>query len=93
MTNTLLRITLATTALVGLQTMTPAQAGETVVAHKMTFMTRACPTEDSGDCYWDAGKSGNGEGHSFYAINIGKRVCIKYWNPKYGRKHNRCYPR
>lgn len=25
-----------------------------------------CPTEDSGDCYWNAAEQGNGEGQSFF---------------------------
>lgn len=27
-----------------------------------------CPTEDSTNCYWDAGTRGNGEGQSFIAF-------------------------
>lgn len=29
----------------------------------------ACPTEDSTGCYWDASIRGNGEGHSFIALD------------------------
>jgi hypothetical protein len=31
-----------------------------------TWMTRACPYEDSVNCYWDAQAVGNHRGHSFY---------------------------
>jgi hypothetical protein len=49
-----------------------------------------CETRRSVDCYWDAiGQTGEW-GRSYYAIRVGKQVCIKYWDAKYDRKHGRC---
>lgn len=36
----------------------------------------SCEVEDSQDCFWDAGESGNGDGQSF--IDIGGKV---YYTP------------
>lgn len=33
-------------------------------------IVRACPTEDSTFCYWDAQKRGDGQGQSFYAYPL-----------------------
>lgn len=57
------------------------------------FTKVACEYEDSINCYWDATSTGNGEGHSFYAIPVGDRVCIKYWESKFNRKHGYCTAR
>lgn len=54
------------------------------------FMTTPCAFEDSVNCYWDASKHGNGEGHSFFAIRYGKSgVLVRYWDRSYGRKHDK----
>jgi hypothetical protein len=63
------------------------------VPHYQRYLTTPCQYEDSVGCYWDARTMGNGEGHSFYAIPIGHKVCIQYWNRKYNRHHGSCYPR
>jgi len=44
------------------------------------FGTKPCKVEDAdGPCYWDAGKSGNGRGQSFYVIPLGKgKVSLTY---------------
>jgi hypothetical protein len=52
---------------------------------------RACPLEDSADCYWDAG-AGNGTGHSFMVRQFpdGGPVCLMYVERRYARHHDRC---
>lgn len=54
------------------------------------WMTSPCQYEDSRNCFWDATVQGNGNGHSFYAIRVGNKTCLVFWNNKYARKHNRC---
>lgn len=54
------------------------------------FMRVACAQEDSSNCYWNAGESGNGEGHSFFSIRVGDKDCIRYWDAKFNRKHGFC---
>jgi hypothetical protein len=62
-------------------------------------VTTPCPYEDSMNCYWDAGTAGNGRGHSFYSIRIGRMTqhgvrvqdCITYWDRAYNRKYGQCY--
>jgi hypothetical protein len=58
------------------------------------WMSTPCPTEDSSNCYWDAGEAGNGRGHSFYAIRMANGdTCLAYWESRYARHHNHCIPR
>lgn len=41
-----------------------------VFTHKGQQVTLPpCPTEDSNNCYWDAGERGDGYGQSFYVID------------------------
>lgn len=56
------------------------------------WQTRPCKYEDSVNCYWDAQARGNGEGHSFYSVRVGKKVCHLYWQKKYAKRHNYCAP-
>jgi hypothetical protein len=74
-------------------TMTPAIAQAPAPAHLEKWMTTPCALEDSPNCFWDASEAGNGKGHSFYSIRIGRQDCIRYWNARYNRKHGACYPR
>lgn len=63
-----------------------SQADTTVELHRIdhslpVWMTTPCEYEDSSDCYWDAGTSGNGVGDSFYAVRTEPGVvCIRYWD-------------
>ena len=52
---------------------------------------RACPLEDSVDCYWDAG-TGNGTGHSFMVRQFpdGGPTCVMYVERRYARHHDHC---
>lgn len=52
---------------------------------------RSCKYEDSMNCFWDASSQGNGKGHSFIAVQIGKINCIIYTDRKYARRHNYCF--
>lgn len=57
------------------------------------WLITPCAQEDSNNCYWDAGKAGNGRGHSFYAVAFpGSKgiTCVMYWQPKYAKHHNYC---
>lgn len=54
------------------------------------WQTRPCKEEDSNNCYWNAQTQGDGMGHSFYAVRVGKKVCVLYWQTKYARNHNHC---
>lgn len=78
-------------ALLSLQMIAPAHAGETQVPKVLHSMSTPCPTDDAVNCYWDAHKQGNGQGHSFYAIPVGKKICIKYWDAAYDRSHGHCF--
>jgi hypothetical protein len=60
---------LLTLAALAVLTLTPAHA-EAVEVHDLPVYTYLppCEYEDSSNCFWDAGSSGNGVGHSFYDI-------------------------
>ncbi len=52
-----------------------------------------CYYEDSVNCYWDAGRRGNGVGQSFYIRDMpGPTTCLFYVNRKYAKKHDSCFP-
>lgn len=56
------------------------------------FINRPCEKRSSVNCYWDAiGKTGR-VGQSYWAIRVGKQVCIRYWDNAYNRKHGHCAP-
>lgn len=86
----ILRTFTATALILGLMTLTPAEAGGGKIPHRMPWMVTPCMTEDSHNCYWDSHSRENGKGQSFYAILIKGKVCRTYWNRAYGRKHDRC---
>ena len=73
-----------------------ASAGEVIRDHPVVHGViapatgRACPEEDSINCFWNAGRAGNGKGHSFYAVRVGHRVCTIYWDRAYNRTHGWC---
>lgn len=57
------------------------------------WMRTPCEYEDSVNCYWDAGGSGNHKGHSFYVRYVpGKAhmVCVFYTQAKFARWHDYC---
>lgn len=54
------------------------------------WMTRPCAQEDGLNCYWDARSAGNGVGHSFYSVKVGRKMCTIYWGNRYARTHNNC---
>lgn len=54
------------------------------------WMTSPCKYEDSRNCFWNAETAGNGSGHSFYSIAVGKKDCVIYWNNRYAKRHNYC---
>jgi hypothetical protein len=56
------------------------------------WLTRPCAYEDSVNCYWDAGDTGNGGGHSFFAVRVRDQVCVLYGEDRYARRHNHCSP-
>jgi hypothetical protein len=56
------------------------------------WLTRPCEYEDSVNCYWDAGDTGNGGGHSFFAVRVRDQVCVLYGEDRYARRHNHCAP-
>ena len=56
------------------------------------WLTRPCPYEDSVNCYWDAGVQGDGGGHSFFAVRVGREVCVLYAEDAWARRHNHCVP-
>lgn len=48
---------------------------------KATWMTHPCAYEDSVNCFWNAGTSGNHRGHSFYVREVPGRahiICVMY---------------
>lgn len=49
-----------------------------------------CADESDVDCYWNAKWMGNGRGHSYYAVSVGKTVCVFYWSPKFAARHDYC---
>lgn len=54
------------------------------------FMNRPCATRKSTNCYWDAiGRTGH-DGWSYWSIRVGKKVCIRYWDAAYNRRHGHC---
>lgn len=62
--------------------------------HVPAWLTTPCAAEDSAGCYWDARYAGNGRGHSFYAVPIGRhRVAVVYWDARYGARHNHVHSR
>lgn len=56
------------------------------------WLTTPCQLEDSVNCFWDAGESGNGSGHSFFAVRVRDEVCVLYGEDRYARRHNHCVP-
>lgn len=55
---------------------------------KPRWLTTPCEYEDDYNCYWNARTMGNGEGHSFWAIRVGRgEVAIVYWNRRYNNRH------
>ena len=55
-----------------------------------TFVTRPCATRHSVNCYWDTiGRTGQA-GWSYWSIRVGNKVCIRYWDAAYNRKHGHC---
>jgi hypothetical protein len=84
---------LATAAITAGTLSTPAVAAVTepfLRGAVSDMVTRPCPQEDSINCYWNAGSSGNGEGHSFYSVRVGNKMCTIYTARKYNRKHGNC---
>lgn len=77
----------------------PAQARtEVILDHPVLHgaiaeaVGRPCRSEaDDVNCFWNARTMGNGKGHSFYAVRMGHRVSIIYWNREYNRKHGFSY--
>jgi hypothetical protein len=63
----------------------PVLKGEVKLA-----LTRPCAEEDSPNCHWDAGTSGNGEGHSFSSLRVGHLLCTIYDDPTYNHKQGYC---
>lgn len=63
------------------------------VQHLTPWMKRPCANEDSVNCFWDAGTSGNGGGHSFYVRQFpGKQrmVCVMYVRARDARRWDYC---
>lgn len=57
------------------------------------YIRTPCPYQDSVNCYWNAATRGNGLGHSYYAIRVGRSgVLVRYWNRSYGKTHDRYLP-
>ena len=77
------------TAAVVMSVVTPVTAS---VSHEAPiWKTRPCEFEHSANCYWDAGKFGNGEGHSFWSIKRkGQPLCTVYWENAYHRRNGYC---
>lgn len=51
-----------------------------------------CATKRSVDCYVDViGQTGQ-FGWSYWRIRVGHKVCIRYWDAVYNRKHGHCRP-
>lgn len=97
----------AATVLVAFACLTPVLIAEqqvgtdpdTTVSQSQTthtmprWATRPCPEEDSVNCYWDAGTSGNHKGHSFMVRQFpGRRhmVCVMYVKPADARRWDYC---
>lgn len=57
-----------------------SSASAAPTAYYWSIPTRACRTEDSINCYWDAGRRGNGKGASFW---VGRNGKIHYLNPHF----------
>jgi hypothetical protein len=81
---------LATTVAVTTAVLLGSTAG--AEAPSPTWLTRPCPSEDSVNCFWDAGAAGNGSGHSFFAVKVRDQVCVLYGEDRYARRHNHCAP-
>lgn len=54
------------------------------------YRLKPCEWEDSRGCYWDAGTSGNGHGHSFVTVRVAGRACTLYVSRRYARRHDWC---
>lgn len=54
-------------------------------------VTTPCIQEDSINCFWNAGKAGNGRGHSFVSVRVGDTDCVIYTERKYNREHGDCF--
>jgi hypothetical protein len=53
---------------------------------------RACPVEDGVNCFWDAGATGNGAGHSFIVRRFPDGpTCVMHAERRYAREHDRCF--
>lgn len=80
----------------------PAVSAETTAPPARThWMRTPCAQEDSLDCQWNAGTSGNGAGHSFYRVKravvnahgrtVGRVVCVYYVTHADARKWDACH--
>jgi hypothetical protein len=58
-----------------------------------SFITRPCATRHSVNCYWDAIEETGRDGWSYWSIRVGNKVCIRYWDAAYNRKHGHCTSR
>lgn len=74
-------------AAIGTAVAEDSSAAELAPAHVAKWMTTPCAAEDSSNCYWDAGSTHNGHGHSWYAVCIDHHRVVIYWQHKYNLKH------
>lgn len=76
-------------------TLAPANATSTNDPVVTWISNRPCAEEDSVNCSWNAGESGNGVGHSFIVRHMPgtNKVCYLYEQRKFARTHDHCFTR
>lgn len=72
--------TLVVAAIAASLAVIPSATAETASYPVAHWMNRACPTEDSVNCFWDAKHRGNHKGDSFYVRHMpaSNVVCVMY---------------
>lgn len=67
-----------------------ASASSPTPPHHPSWMTTACKSESSINCYWNAQQQGNGHGHSYYVHQIGNLICVTYAVDSFARANDYC---
>lgn len=55
-----------------------------------SWINRPCATPYSVNCYVDVIGTTGQPGWSYWRIRVGHKVCTRYWEPRYNRKHGHC---
>lgn len=71
----------------------PSEARTPVQPARPYWVDRACPAEDSVNCFWDAEQRGTGGGHSFVIRQVPDSnglVCRFFTEVEYAKTHDTC---